>query len=299
MLRRPVWPKHYTSVVPGWERVAATVADETAELAPGANLRTMMYNIHHGAGVDEVVDLERIADVLRAANPDILLLTEVDTHWRRSGFQDQATVLAKALHMPYAMAADTLVLRDPYTAGLLGTARYGIAMLSRYPVKSAKATPLPVSDWQEPRVALTADIQLNAESTVLVIGTHLGLNHEDRMAQIATINELAQEWSGPRVLMGDLNADSTSPELRFLTALLPPAGNAGGTPGIASGPDSIKALWVDPAGSAAPLSFPAWRPTKRIDFILVSPELAPRVVGYTSPESLASDHLPVLVEIGF
>ena len=54
-------------------------------LLPGCNspditpvvLRVMTYNIHHAEGLDGKVDLERIANVLRQSNADVIALQEL------------------------------------------------------------------------------------------------------------------------------------------------------------------------------------------------------------------------------
>jgi endonuclease/exonuclease/phosphatase family metal-dependent hydrolase len=263
---------------------------------PQGPLRLMSYNIHHGAGVDGNVDLDRIAEVVKTA--DIVLLTEVDNHWRRSGFTDQAQVLAEKLNLNYAVIADTLERRNPYEAGLFGVARYGLALLSRFPIRKAQSTPLPTYKSQEPRVAITVDVQLPNGTLLRIMGTHLGLDHQTRLSQIDTLLHLSAEWQGPSVLMGDLNANQFSPEYVRLVG--------GTTPPDASNPQSAinsefatPHSWQDPGLALAPPTFPSHRPSSRIDFILVSNDLMARVTRYESPETLASDHLPVLLELSW
>ena len=48
-------------------------------------LRILAYNIHHGAGNDEVLDLERIAELIRSLDPDLVALQEVDNRTERTG----------------------------------------------------------------------------------------------------------------------------------------------------------------------------------------------------------------------
>ena len=60
-------------------------------------MKVMTYNIHHGEGTDGVIDLPRIAGVIRAVNPQIVLLQDVDRGTRRAGEVDQAEELAKLL----------------------------------------------------------------------------------------------------------------------------------------------------------------------------------------------------------
>ncbi len=56
------------------------------------------YNIHRGVGLDRRRDLDRIADVVREIDPDVLGLQEV-VRQPGPGDADQAGYLAKALGM--------------------------------------------------------------------------------------------------------------------------------------------------------------------------------------------------------
>jgi hypothetical protein len=57
-----------------------TIADH----ASTATWRVASYNIHHGRGMDDRVDLERIAAVLRQLNADVIALQEVDERGKPS-----------------------------------------------------------------------------------------------------------------------------------------------------------------------------------------------------------------------
>jgi endonuclease/exonuclease/phosphatase family metal-dependent hydrolase len=55
-------------------------------VAPAETTVTVMsFNIHHGQGTDGVLDLERIARVIRASGADIVGLQEVDRHFGGRG----------------------------------------------------------------------------------------------------------------------------------------------------------------------------------------------------------------------
>ena len=96
-------------------------------------LRVVSYNIKHGRGNDDTVDLERTARVLRAQNPDIVALQEVDERVRRSGSVPQADSLGRLLGMSAAFGG----FMD-YQGG-----QYGMAILSRYPIVSINPIRLP------------------------------------------------------------------------------------------------------------------------------------------------------------
>ena len=50
----------------------------TSHAEDALSLRVVTYNIHHGVGVDGKLDLNRIAEVIRAAKADLVALQEVD-----------------------------------------------------------------------------------------------------------------------------------------------------------------------------------------------------------------------------
>jgi endonuclease/exonuclease/phosphatase family metal-dependent hydrolase len=74
------------------------------------------------------------------------------------------------------------------------------------------------------------------------------------------------------IVMGDLNCDLESVELRLLLDNAP----------------------LRPAAEP-PRTFPSWRPRWQIDHILVTPELVP-VRAYAPPWPF-SDHLPIAMEV--
>ena len=48
-------------------------------------LRVLCYNIHYGPGMDGLSEIQRLADVIKAAKPDLVVLQEVDVGVLRSG----------------------------------------------------------------------------------------------------------------------------------------------------------------------------------------------------------------------
>ncbi|MBN1672060.1 MAG: hypothetical protein JXR37_13560 [Kiritimatiellae bacterium] len=107
---------------------------ETGKPDGSFRLSLLSYNIRHGRGMDDRVDLQRIAAVIRSVQADIAALQEVDGLQPRSGGIDQAEALARATGMaavwgPAIQHADgrkygnVLLTRLPY-----GDVREGRAM---------------------------------------------------------------------------------------------------------------------------------------------------------------------------
>ena len=86
-------------------------------------LRVMTYNVHRCVGVDKRLDLERVAEVIAAARPDVVALQELDVGRRRTKGVDQAHGLAELLGM-----------RSHFNAALhVEEERYGDAILTALP----------------------------------------------------------------------------------------------------------------------------------------------------------------------
>lgn len=233
----------------------------------GSPLTVVSYNIRHGAGVDDVIDLPRTAAVLRALSPDLIGLQEVDHRVRRSGGVAQADSLGALLGMRAAFGAFM-----PYQGG-----EYGLAILSRHPV--VRATPVRLPDGNEPRVALVADIALPAGDTITAINVHFDWVDNDtlRYAQARALTSVLDTLSRPWIILGDFNDQPGSRTLALFTARASEARK--------------------PAN--ARFTFSSTEPTKEIDFVFMAPASAWRPATATVVEEhVASDHRPVVVVVG-
>lgn len=152
--------------------------------------RLMTYNVRHCRGLDDRVDLERIAGVIRDASPDVLALQELDRIVARSGGVDQPAALGDAtgLHMYFHPTLE------------LGEGHYGIGLAAREPL-SVSAVVLPRSGAEEPRAVLVATWR-----GLTLLATHLSRDGHARRAQIEHLGFLVRDIGGPVALLGDLNA---------------------------------------------------------------------------------------------
>lgn len=236
-------------------------------------MRVVTYNIHHGVGLDDRLDLDRVADVLRQLAPDVVGLQEVDRHLGpRSAYADQAGELASRLEMDVAYGA--CVDRDPSTDG--GPRRqYGCALLSRYPLEEPVHTLLPRTGNREQRGVLSARVRPDGRP-VRVYVTHLEQSsRQERRTQVQQLLGEVTGAGGPAVLVGDLNASPWSGEVRSLTGALA---------------DS----WPE-AGDGRGYTHRADRPLRRIDYVLHTADLV--AASAEVVRSTASDHLPVTVDL--
>jgi endonuclease/exonuclease/phosphatase family metal-dependent hydrolase len=249
---------------------ACSTAESTSGPEPDDAVAVVSFNIHHGAGVDGNVELDRVAGTIRATGADIVGLQEVDRHFdQRSQYQDQVEVLAELLDMHSAFGA--AIDLDP-PAGSTSRRQYGNAVLSRYPIVSYTATPLPTGDASESRTALAATIDApGGPLEVLVSHFSVGPDQE-RQDQAAALAQMIGDTPERTIVLVDANAGPDSPTLAGLLGPLVDAWSVGSGNGYTQ---------------------PADEPRRRIDFVLTSPDLEP--VSARVPDTDASDHLPVSV----
>ncbi len=233
-------------------------------------MRVVTYNAHGCIGVDGARSVERIADVLRACDADVIGLQEIDVGRARSGGMDQAEAIAVRLGMNHVFGA---ALDD-------GRGQYGNAILSRHPMEHVRTEKLPT--WRavsEPRCFVHARIDA-PELALDVLVTHFGLGPIERMGQARRVVDELERASTCTVLLGDLNCGRGSIAYRRVGKVLRDAQQT-----------------ADPARVRA--TYPSWRPMLRIDHVFVAGGL--EVLGSEVPTSglarQASDHLPVIVTL--
>ncbi|MFG1910733.1 endonuclease/exonuclease/phosphatase family protein [Kribbella sp. NPDC048928] len=232
-------------------------------------VKTLTFNIHHGAGVDGVLDLERVAKTIEASGAGVVGLQEVDKYFdARSNWENQPAWLAARLKMSYVFAAN--LDWDPAEPGK-PRRQYGTLVLSKYPIVDSRNTLLPLHAGSEQRGLLETLIDV-AGTPLRFADTHLTtINDGERIEQVNAIVALLKDAPEATLLVGDLNAVPTSTEVRTLTT-----------------------HWTDTwpqKGFGLGFTSPVPLPIKRIDYQLHNAQLAPTAASV--PLSFASDHLPL------
>lgn len=249
-------------------------------------MRLATFNILHGRSVhDGDVDLGRLAAAVSELDPDILALQEVDCDQPRSGKADLTAVAADAMNAPYHrfVAAISGTPGATWMAATgseqPGTAAYGIALLSRFPVENWQVLRLPRIPFrfpmyvsgirrvrvihEEPRAAVVGRVDTPL-GPVTVANTHLSFVPWWNRVQLRHLVRDVRGFPGPRLLMGDLNMGP-------------------GQPG----------RW-HPLGTA--LTFPADEPTVQLDHILTD-DARLSVGDCAAPRLPVSDHRALVVDI--
>jgi endonuclease/exonuclease/phosphatase family metal-dependent hydrolase len=227
-------------------------------------VRVLSYNIHHAEGVDGKIDLERIANVVKGATPDVAAIQEVDQGTARTQRVDMPAELHRLTGLQAVFARNF-----EFEGG-----GYGTAVLTRLPIKGNELHRLPSHYPGEQRGV--AAVELGAgDDTFVFLSTHLDYRPDDgeRLDSVKKIGAIIEPFGDkPMILAGDLNAN---PDSRVLEAF-------------------ERDGWQR-ANAEIVATFPSEAPAKQIDYILVRPANKWRTVEVrVLEEPIASDHRPVL-----
>lgn len=261
-------------------------------------LRIASYNIAHGRGLAEsnwnggshqerMLRLEKIAELIRSLDADIVVLNEVDFDSSWSGGINQAEFLAEAAGFPYRVEQRNLDMRF-----LFWTWRFGNSILSKHRIESAAVIDLPGYRTTETWLAgkkrgINAAVTANGQS-VRVLGVHLSHRSEALRTQSADqLVSIAARSRLPTIIAGDLNSTPS------------------GFPNAQTSVDGRNAIDIlsgaqlernpqQPPVSDQTLTFHSSAPKSVIDWILIPSGF--QFSSYRVHPSELSDHRPIVAE---
>lgn len=163
-----------------------------------ASFRIVTYNIHKGRGLDRRVRPQRIVEILREINADIIALQEVLNADNSRRDEHQTRFIAEELRLHYAFGENRR----------LKGSGYGNAILSRLPLIMEENYDLSHAQREE-RGCLRADIALSNSQVLHIFNVHLGTAYLERRHQGRKLVEsdifTRLDVTGPRILLGDFN----------------------------------------------------------------------------------------------
>ena len=248
--------------------------------SPKDEFKFMTYNIHFGVGMDDLLNLERLAQNILSEDidPDIIGLQEVENGRMTSQGVDMAFWLAKRLNMYY------------FYFPAINEHAYGLALLSKYPILSASGYQIPSISLE--RVLIHGVVRLNETLEIDVFVTHLGLIDwdENMAAQVNFVLQKTNEVNktSKKILMGDFNLEYNSSQIA-----------------------PIYTYFNDTLGGIPrPITFPSInlydKSTESIDYIfaagykdIVDGHVITDFLPGNNPSEFGSDHMPVVSTLTF
>lgn len=259
---------------PSWETPEVGQMQFPARSGAARRVTVMAYNIakcfsHQGLSFRPRAEvgrcLDAIAAVIRTHKPDLVFLSEIN-------FQCSPRPINQVLGLARRARMHAWAYADNYSWGLpFFRIRSGNALLSRFPLRGLPTQQLaggapfyfPVNN----RRLLWAEVQVNGQWLTVGALRNDSFDLDNNLVQSKQI--LQHLGSRPALLGGDFNAPEGSASMKLYES-------SGRFSGAFAGDNS----------------FPADKPTDRIDYILAPKNW--RLVKDRVIQSQASDHLPVL-----
>ena len=216
------------------------------------------FNVRHCRGWSGRVDPRRTAAALRDLGADAVALQELDSGMERSGRVHQPDILGRLTGMGVRFMPT--LSRPP--------GKFGIGVLSSAPPEAERAWVLAGGAPEHPRARRHAAFSLRLRG-LWFVSTHLSTVAAVRRREMVALAEAVGSLEGPVVVAGDLNASSK--EAFPLTEA-----------GLYCATGDIR-------------TFPSYAPLRAVDHVFVSRDI--HVKGVLRGRTLASDHLPVAVDI--
>ena len=236
-------------------------------------MRILSYNIHKGVGGrDRRYRFERVIEVIRHEEPDVICLQEVDRHVRRTKHDDQPGLLIEA----FTPAAHLYQLNVRHKSG---TGGYGNLLLSRWPLRAHHQISIR-HKTRKPRGAQITVVE-TPEGPLHLVHWHLGLAERERHWQTRHLlqHHLFEESAHlPTLIVGDYNDWRNT---------------------LARGPFAEHGFVQLTAPRSRFRSFPSYLPVASLDKAFLRgtvKEHHVRVVR-TKHARAASDHLPLVIDI--
>lgn len=250
-------------------------SDSSLSPETGPVLKLMTYNIHiaNPPASPSVTDVAGIAKVINAVQPDFVALQEVDRFTDRSGKDlDQAAKIAELTGMNYRF----------FKALDRSNGEYGVAILTKFEIEESQGFVLPVvqQTGAELRALGLIRVKLPDGRDFVFAATHLDhledVNRELQSREILKSLKSYQKY--PIVLGGDFNMNQSNEVW-----------------------NTLKLVFTVPCTLCQP-THSATNPTTAIDYLILNTVAHTdfTVKSYnTYPETKASDHLPVVMELKY
>jgi len=236
-------------------------------------MRLLLHNIQYGTGRlkrfswlstlnHTTKQIKHIKRFVKAVNPDIVGLVEVDSGSYRSGRENQAEYLADKLHYHSTH-------RIKYPEFSVGRKIPILNKQSNAVLSKQKILKESFHDFKSGFKSLMIEAEL-PELTVFIV--HLSLGIRARHHQLTEILRHLEACKKPKILAGDFNTLSGRWELSIF----------------------LKATGMKSCNLEHVPTFPSWTPDRELDFICHDEQIIPQ--RFRVPKIQISDHRPLIFD---
>lgn len=236
-------------------------------------MRLLLHNIQYGTGRlkrfswlttlhHTTNHMHKIMRLVKAVNPDIVALIEVDSGSYRSRKENQAEYLAKKLNY-------NLAHRVKYSKTSVGRKIPVLNKQSNAVLAKQEICKQRFYDFTSGFKSLVIEVEL-PELTIFVV--HLSLGMQSRHRQLDELHRLFETCKKPKILAGDFNTLSGEWEIGTF----------------------LKAAGLQSCNQQHIATFPAWAPQRELDFICYDERIIPK--RFRIPKISISDHLPLIFD---
>lgn len=313
-----------------------TCPTETPELKSGQRVKVMSWNVQYLAGRGYVFwydvpggdgpdkrpsreslrrTLDDVVRVIRAEDPDVVMLQEVDRGSSRTDKEDQLALIKAGLAGAYPCTAAAYYHKSRFVPHpkIMGSVGMSLAVLSKTKISSTTRYQLPhicgdpvTVAFNFDRAVLAAELPVQGGKALTVMDTHLDAFAQgcDTMEkQVAAVGSILDKTTGAWVLGGDFNLLATTKAYTRMpqreqdlynkkTELAPLLKDYAHFPTeqqIDSGDPAYFTQWPnDPA---------AGKPNKTIDYFFYSAGLRPQGQEVRQDKPKISDHFALLTTV--
>ena len=207
-------------------------------------------------------NIEDIADFIKPLEPDIIGLIEVDGGtFRTQG--NQAQIIAERLGHYHTWRSK--YHRDSHLANRIPMfCNQGNAFLAKDSIANER-----FHYFSKGVKKLVIELEMD---NLVVFLVHLALGRSARGQQLKDLYEMVKNTRKPHIVAGDFNIFWGEEEIA----------------------EFLENTGMINADTRRLPSYPSWQPTRHLDFVLHSPEIA--ITDFQMPPVIFSDHLPVVCD---
>jgi endonuclease/exonuclease/phosphatase family metal-dependent hydrolase len=221
-------------------------------------------------------NIDKICELIKRENPDIITLQEVDKPTALNGHVDEIKEIVSKIGYPYYFHG----VHVDIGFGNVRFLKFGTAIISKFPLKNKKSIKFSVSFPAPKKGFVMVDVILPNLKKINLISVHTAafdiLHPEARKKQMDVLINSLKNKKIPTIVSGDINADFIGKEdtLRHLIKKL-----------------SLKAFKPKEKIN----TYHSLSPRHRLDWILLTKEF--KFLKYEILKDKVSDHLAIYSEI--